>query len=157
MTGPAGVPFPQANDLDKVADLISLIEEGVSSKSEIAEYFELDERQGDYYANAARYLGMLEKRGDKFCLNDSGYKFLQIDSAPSRTHFFVSQMLQRPTFRAAIRLLEQRDMHVLSLTNNEIANVIEKNTNLTGTTPGRRASTVRSWLSWIVQHGRFLD
>ncbi|GAK56524.1 hypothetical protein U27_03486 [Candidatus Vecturithrix granuli] len=49
-TEPA-VPYPQANDLDKVVDIIHLVATGISTKSEISEYFDFDERQGDYYLN----------------------------------------------------------------------------------------------------------
>lgn len=154
---PYDIPFPQANDLDKVADLISLIEENINSKTEIAESFEFDERQGDYYANAARYLGAIDKAGTEFQLNDVGRAFIQLDASASRTHFIVSQLLQLPTFRAAIQLLEQRGMQVANLTNSEIATIIAEHTLLTGTTPGRRASTVRSWLNWVVRHGRFIE
>ena len=58
---PEGIPFPQANDLDKVADLVSMSEADIITKESIADLFEFDERQGDYYANAARYIGLFRE------------------------------------------------------------------------------------------------
>jgi hypothetical protein len=152
---PDGIPFPQANDLDKVADLVLLVEKDINTKPELADAFEFDERQADYYANAARYLGLIEKVGNEFQLTDSGREFLQIEALSSRTLFFVSQMLHSPTLRQVIQRLEQREMNVDRISNEEIAAIIETNTDLTGSTPARRASTVRSWLNWIVRYGGF--
>src|SRR5690606_4873106 len=59
-------PYPQANDLDKVVDLVTVVDDEVNSKHKIAEFFEFDERQGDYYANAACYLGLLERNDHRF-------------------------------------------------------------------------------------------
>jgi len=50
----------QANDLDKIVDIITNFKSaGLSNKPAIAEFFDFDERQGDYYANAGYYLGLL--------------------------------------------------------------------------------------------------
>ncbi len=42
------VPFPQADDLDKVLDTVSAVDEGVQTRELLAAFFEFDERQGDY-------------------------------------------------------------------------------------------------------------
>lgn len=152
---PDGVPFPQANDLDKVVDLVMLIEGDIRTKSEIADSFEFDERQADYYANAARYLGLVDRYGSEFQLTAQGREFLGIETLASRTHFLLSQMLRRPALRQAIQHLEYRKMNVERISDHEIAGIIEANTDLSGSTPGRRASTVRSWMNWIVRYGSF--
>ena len=59
------VPYPQANDLDKVVDIVTNFKSaGLSNKPAIAEFFDFDERQGDYYANAGYYLGLLKRVPD---------------------------------------------------------------------------------------------
>ena len=56
------VPYPQANDLDKVIDIVTNFHSaGLTNKPAIAEFFDFDERQGDYYANAGYYLGLLKR------------------------------------------------------------------------------------------------
>jgi hypothetical protein len=146
------VPYPQANDLDKVVDLVSLIDSGVDTKDTIADFFEFDERQGDYYANAGRYLGLLDRHGSQFVLTGLGRQFVQIRSVSGKSRLLIEQLLTRPTFRANLELLLQHGMELETVSNEEIARVVEQFTDLSGSTPGRRASTVRSWLRWILEN-----
>lgn len=53
--------FPQANSLEKVLRLCFFLKCGPKSVDEIAEEFEFEDRQSDYYANAGRYLGLIKK------------------------------------------------------------------------------------------------
>src|SRR5208337_2941931 len=56
------VPYPQANDLDKVIDIVTNFHSrSLSNKPAIADFFDFDERQGDYYLNAGYYLGLLRR------------------------------------------------------------------------------------------------
>ncbi len=56
------VPYPQANDLDKVIDIVTNFHTaGLSNNRAVAEFFDFDERQGDYYLNAGYYLGLLKR------------------------------------------------------------------------------------------------
>ena len=150
------VPYPQANDLDKVADLVPLVESGLDTKADIAEFFEFDERQGDYYANAGRYLGLLEREDGRYIVADLGRQFTQTRSISGKSRLLIEQLLTRPTFRATLELLLQRDLALDAVSNEEIALAIAQFTNLSGTTPGRRASTVRSWLRWILENSEIV-
>lgn len=154
--GEPGVPYPQANDLDKVIDLLSLLDGGVASKGAISESFEFDERQGDYYANAARYLGFADKRGTEYGLTALGQQLLQAMSRAEKTRIIATQLLRRPTFRDALELLASRGFDLGAVSDDELSALIEAGTHLTGATPPRRASTVRSWLKWLLQNGRFV-
>ena len=146
------VPYPQANDLDKVIDLVSAVGNGTNNKVLIAEYFEFDERQGDYYANAALYLGFVRRSGHEFVLTELGTQLIRTKSLQSRTHMMLVQIAKRPTLRRVLHLLLARDFRLDSISNAEIADIIDRFTDLSGTTPGRRASTVRSWLAWILEN-----
>jgi hypothetical protein len=150
------VPYPQADDLDKVVDLVSLVDNGVDTKVTIADFFEFHERQGDYYANAGRYLGLLDRRGSQFALTDLGRQFMQIRSVPGKSRILIEQLLTRPTFRATFELLRQRGMELEAISNEEITSIIEQFRNLSGSTPLRRASTVRSWLGWIMENSEIV-
>jgi hypothetical protein len=149
-------PYPQANDLDKVADLIPLVESGLETKAEIAEFFEFDERQGDYYANAGRYLGLLEREDHRYVVTDLGRQFIQTRSIAEKSRLLIEQLLMRPTFRTTFELLLQRNLVLDAVSNDEIAAAIAQFTNLRGTTPGRRASTVRSWFGWILRNSQIV-
>lgn len=153
---PDKIPYPQANDLDKVVDLISSVKQGYTTKSDLAGVFDFDERQGDYYGNAGRYLGLIDKSNSNFILTRLGDEFLAIKSASQRTEFILQQLFKRPTFRSMFKLIAEKKIGIDSIPNEVIASFIGKYTNLTGSTPPRRASTVRSWLNWVTQNVEFL-
>lgn len=153
---PESVPFPQADDLDKVLDLLSGIEQGRTTKSLIAEMFEFDERQGDYYANAARYIGLVTKQKSEYLLTKLGTRFLHTRSFGQRTKILLDQLLMRPIYRAAVRLLQERNFNLDKVTRSEFAALIQEHTTLDGSTPSRRALTARSWLRWLVNNSHLL-
>jgi hypothetical protein len=111
------VPYPQANDLDKVADLVPRVESELGTKADIADYFEFDERQGDYYANAGCYLGLLEREGQRFIVTDLGRQFTQTRSISGKSRLLIEQMIARPTFRTAFDLLLQRNLALDAVSN----------------------------------------
>jgi hypothetical protein len=150
------VPYPQANDLDKVVDLVSLVDSGLTTKTEIADFFEFDERQGDYYANAGRYLGLLDRENGRYVITDLGQQFTQTRSISAKSRLLIEQLLTRPSFRATFELLLQRDLELDAVSNKEMAAAVAQFTNLSRSTPGRRASTVRSWLRWILENSEIV-
>ncbi|HQY94625.1 hypothetical protein [Caldilinea sp.] len=148
------VPFPQANDLDKIVDLIALADRDLAAKTEIASYFEFDERQADYYANAGIYLGFLARHGNGFLVTKLGQRFIGTNSLSMRTNMMVEQMLKHSVFRSAFERWRICGFKTELLNPAEIARSIENYTSLTGSTPMRRASTVVRWLRWVKQNAK---
>jgi hypothetical protein len=145
-------PFPQANDLDKVIDLVMNIAEGVNEKRKISQFFEFDDRQGDYYANATRYLGFTERSPDGFTLTEVGKHFVRISSRNERTKLLFSQLVKRPSFREIIHLLLKNECKIESLPKQNLSEIIARHTSLSGSTPVRRASTMFQWLQWLIRN-----
>lgn len=156
------MPFPQANDLDKVVDLLAFLDTEkdpeMAGRAGIAKHFEFDERQADYYANAAAYLGLLERRSRAggFALTRPGDLLVGTPSLVRRTEILVEQMAKRPVFRGAFQLLQQSGMDPEQVGNAQIEAVIAAHTSLGSSTPARRASTVRSWLRWLKQNAELV-
>jgi hypothetical protein len=146
------VPYPQANDLDKVIDVVSSVDRGINDKGLMGEYFEFDERQGDYYANAASYLGFLDRSEHSFTMTGRGRALLDTKSRQERTRILLDQMCRRPSLREVLHLLASRGYELAAIGNDEIAEIIRRHTGLSGATVGRRASTVRSWLTWLLHN-----
>lgn len=91
-------PYPQANDLEKVDTVLESINKGASSATGIGESIMDDNRRstkeqarkrdGHYYAEAAGYLGFVEKSGGdgfdsgagEYALSDLGRSYLDADS-----------------------------------------------------------------------------
>lgn len=155
---PNFVPFPQANDLDKIIDLVVSFNDELSKKEGIAEYFEFNERQGDYYANAAIYLGFLD-RGEgnsQFSLTELGGELKRCRTRRCRNGLLFNQLLKRPTFRRSIEMLRNSHLNVNSIRIEEIADIIQRfDSRYNEITRRRRASTVKTWLKWITLNINF--
>ena len=153
-TEPDMIPFPQANDMDKVIDTIQLIDIGVNTKVALTEFFEFGERQSYYYSDAARYLGFVEKRGQTFFLTEIGRDFLTLPARTQRTKAVFRQMLKRPSLRAALILLGERQFELAALSDKELADIIKvkSNSELSDATHIRRASTLRKWFKWLLKN-----
>jgi hypothetical protein len=141
---PEGIPFPQADDLTKVIDLTDILASTPADKDQIAERFQVDPRQGDYYANAAAWLGLAEKLDGRFQLTKAGQDFNKL-SRVKRIAELASQLAEMPAFAEAINATARRT----SLEDSEIAKIIDKVYGYTGTTTTRRALTVRSWIQYL--------
>ena len=147
------VPYPQANDLDKVIDIVTNFHSaGLSNKPAISEFFDFDERQGDYYLNAGNYLGLLKRVANShdFELTREGEYIARSENRSRRNLLLLKQMLKRPSFNEIIHLFESENRELSSLTVDVLALVIQKHVELNETTARRRASTVMSWLRWMV-------
>ncbi|MBP7862395.1 hypothetical protein KA183_11990 [bacterium] len=152
---PDSIPFPQADDLNKIVDLVQLNDYEIKTPHSISEFFEFTERQSYYYAGAAVYLGFIERAAQLLELTQYGKSFAQIVSRSQRTKVLLEQMLKRPTLRKSLELLMARGFDLKLVDNREIADIIQTETNLTGTTPIRRAATVKKWLKWMTLNCSF--
>ncbi len=147
------VPYPQANDLDKVIDIITNFHSpGLMNKPAIAEFFDFDERQGDYYANAGYYLGLLKRvpYSHDFELTREGEFIARSENRSRRNLFLLRQMLKRSSFNEIIRLFNAGGQDLALLSVDVLVPIIQRNAGYNETTARRRASTVISWLRWVI-------
>jgi hypothetical protein len=140
------VPFPQADSVEKVADVVDGIANGVVSHPEIAQRYAFDERHARYYADAARYLGLLQ-RDDGYALTEQGEALVHEPSV-ARVERLALRMLATPVFRLAAEATLQGE----ALSTDDLAErLAHARSDLSGTTLKRRAQTVSAWLRWAQQ------
>jgi len=147
------IPFPQADSFKRVINLCELLEDEEKTKKEITENYAFDERQTNYYTDAGRYLGLIEKRKEEgeiiFNLTDKGRKILKL-KFKQRQLEFVKLILEHKAFKESLELYFERAEKPLSI---DIVEIM-KHSNLYNVTEEstykRRASTVRGWLDWIL-------
>jgi hypothetical protein len=146
------IPFTQADNFERVVDLLSLLVEKDLTKDEITENYQFDVRQTNYYTDAGRYIGLISKYKDSiskeiiYFLTDEGKSILR------RRH-------KKKCLELTKKILEHRVFNeVFSLAantgeipgKNEVCKVMqESNLGINDTTIARRATTVRKWLEWI--------
>lgn len=149
------IVFPQADSFERVINLSELLNENILlSKESITENYDFDKRQTDYYSNAAMYLGLVEKKRENkqvFCsLTKKGSDLFKL-SITKRQIEFTRLILSHLAFR---RTLECYFGNAKPPTINEIVKIM-KESDLYGIksdeTFHRRASTISSWINWIVE------
>lgn len=145
---PTDVPLPQANDLNKVIDVICLVEQGISELPELTETLGVVERQAYYYGDAAKYLGYL---AGKRSITPDGLSLAHERSRLGRVQMLLSKMLTRPVLRDSIRYLESRNFSIDAVDSFALGSIIKSHrTDVTGDTVVRRASTLKNWLRWLL-------
>ncbi|MEI9937439.1 MAG: hypothetical protein WDO69_09460 [Pseudomonadota bacterium] len=144
---PPGLPFPQADDVRRVIDVVDAVAAGCNSRTTIAARYGFDERQSDYYANAGAFLDLLVRTGATFTLSLVGQEFVGADLT-GRHRLLLRQMATSPVFRECMAEVATARRYPTRV---EVAELISRTTGLTGATPVRRATTVLSWLRWAVE------
>lgn len=143
---PEEIPFPQADDLRRVIDVVDAVGKGSSSQADLASIYEFDKRQADYYGNAARFLGLLERGGPgAFSLSEAGHRFL-VSPLPRRNVLLAERIASLPVYRAALAWMLEH--HALP-DYRAVAEWIAEATGLSGATAQRRSATVLRWMQWL--------
>jgi len=148
------VPFIQADKVERVIDLVSILLEGPKDIEDLALHYGFDTRQSDYYFNAARFLGLAEtargkdgrivRQATKLSRDifSQGYRekylslaslVLGIDSV-ARTYLVWKQSSNKPSRDNVIAILRDSSDSV----------------GISGQTIGRRSQTVLAWAEWAI-------
>ncbi len=146
------ISFPQADKFERVINLCELLNghELSKSKQEITEQYAFDSRQADYYANAGRYLGLIDKNGKSlYSLSDTGRKILNMNYR-NRQLAFCECILSHKIFHEILMLYFKTEQLPKTTSITEIMKHSGLYSVDSEETFRRRAGTVRSWLNWIV-------
>jgi len=143
----SSLPFPQANDIRRVIDVVDAVAAGVVTRAGIAARFEIDARQADYYANAAAYLGLVQRSAQGFEATPIGAQFATLEFTARQT-LLLRQLIQRPVFRQTVIHLCATGTFPM---HERVAEWVSSASGLTGRTPLRRAATVLAWVRWAQQ------
>lgn len=147
LSEPIGIPFPQADDLRKVRDTVDLISWRYNTRDQIAEFWEVDERQGDYYANAACFLGFIRRNTEGWNLTKQGEQFVHLPTT-QRNRMLVENIFSHPVFYESYTKFTNNDK-IPSI--DEICEIIQKYNHriFSKSTLQRRAKTILSWIMYI--------
>ena len=136
------IPFPQANDINKVITLVQAGDEIISDKERAKDIIEVGTiRQVSYYLSALQYLKYLG-RDKKLTSHAIELK----DSRDKLTNDIYQQLLNDRLFGAAYKEFENTKKVDVKWV---VENLKRENTKLSDATINRRASTIRSWVEWM--------
>ena len=148
------VPFPQADKFERVVDLLGLLYEYELTRDMITANYEFDSRQTNYYTDAGRYLGLIDKYKDgisgeiTYSLTDVGRSILK-EKYNCKYLRLVEKILEHNIFNKIFEMsLDQGEipdkskiiemMYEQNMDDRYGHSVIE-----------RRAMTIKGWISWI--------
>lgn len=149
------IPFPQADSFERVINLCELLNDRTSStQEEITENYDFDKRQTDYYTNAGKYLGFIDKKRENgetiYFLTQKGkdlFKFSIFD----RQIEYAKVILSHSVFNQTLDLYFKKGDRA---NRQEIVEVM-RNSNLHNVDSdsifNRRSSTISSWIDWIME------
>lgn len=143
----ASADIPQADRLWDVARVPEAIDRGRRTTETIAEYIGMKVvRQGHYYLQAARILGLVADGdpGDELRLTTLGRGFARSNRAEQRT-YLRRLMFQRDPMRSVIAALRGAD----GLDRAALSHVLQSLAPLADSTAQRRAYTVAAWLTAV--------
>ena len=143
------IPYPQANNINKLFLFITYIGQGILDKDQLIDTLNIHGRQIDYYSNAMRYLGILNKRYNYFVLNPLGETFFKA-SQEEKDEIFITQCLKIPSIRKSYIFYSENQ----NSTKKDIVKILkDSKLNLSSeATYLRRASTVMKWIKYIDQN-----
>jgi len=148
------IPFPQADSFERVINICELLNEQELSRNDVTEQYAFDARQTNYYTDAARYLGLLEKKKDGimpiYTLSETGRRILNLNFK-QRQLAYCDCILSHKAFRDTLhKYFESGNMPQTE----EIVQIM-KCSNLynveSESTFKRRSSTIKGWINWIIE------
>ena len=147
------ISFPQADKFERIVNLCELVNLREMSRTDVTENYDFDSRQTNYYTDAARYLGLLEKNEETgapwYKISAKGKRILGLEFKRRQLEYCRCILSHRAFHEPLCRYFQNGEMPSIL----EIVGIM-KQLDLYGVasdaTFARRASTIRSWLNWIV-------
>lgn len=147
------ISYPQANSFERVINLLEMLVSEELDKDYLTHTLDVHPRQTNYYTSACMYLGLVNKKNEDgliiYYLNEEGKRIMGL---PYREKYLeiVKKILQNPSFNESLKLYFKTGQLP---SRPQIATIMEKCNvfDVKGeSTFIRRASTVRSWMEWIL-------
>lgn len=154
ITDELDIPFPQADSFNRVINLCELLHEnGSLSKENITINYDFDPRQTTYYTDAGRYLGLINKTKDNgeiiYFLTDKGRHIFNLNVSKRQIEF-IKLILSHLVFNQVLKKYFKNSVQPSIIEIVEIMKISNLYKINSDATFKRRASTISSWLNWIL-------
>lgn len=147
------IPFPQADKFERIINLCELVSTQELSRTKVTEQYDFDARQTNYYTDAARYLGLLNKRKENgtplYSISKTGCHVLRL-GFKKRQLAYCGLILSHKAFNMTLKQYLQSG--VMPSTN-EIINIMKQSDLYqvgSESTFIRRSSSIKGWINWII-------
>lgn len=154
---PPDVPFPQANSLERLVNLLELLADEPMLHEEITAQYLFSPRQTGYYTDAGRYLGLVKKkhtpRGMVFALSERGERLMRLGLRQRQLALAGAVLEHAPFHRLLTLWLETGKAPESSQIVSVLKDAAPRRVSAFSTYE-RRASSVASWLQWVMALAR---
>lgn len=143
------IPFPQADDFNKVINICEELYVGVKNKYILIDNFDLNNRQYNYYIAAGEYLGLIDRSRNQSSLSIKGIIIFKKDTKEKYLSLVELIFEHKPFYDVFSWVLRNKSIP----TTDEIYLILKENHLYkidSDVTLRRRASTVKSWIKWIL-------
>lgn len=139
------VPFPQADDFEKIISIINVDDKGkIKNKEALSAYLDgITPRQVQYYISAAMYLGIINKEKE---FSEEGNYLRSLNNARQIIEC-IRLIVSKPIFGTVY--FSEKYLHI-KYNRCDIEELMKKETNINNIEViHRRAQTVFKWIDWI--------
>lgn len=151
----SGGTLPQADDFQKIIALVEKCLEAPQSKVEIADMFNFELRQADYYVSAGRYLGFLEEEAGLVFSTSIG-EMAASANGNDKVRLFAQRLL---SWEPVSRTFLDGNSHTRgNFSSNFALDVLRESPEGAGLgeeTLQRRARTVVNWCKWLDEQAKY--
>lgn len=155
---PEEIPFPQADKFERIINLCEILKSRkILTREEITSEYDFDIRQTNYYTDAARYLGLIDKKREdgniNYSLTKQGKQTLS-RNYKERNLIYTKLILNHKPFYKTMQLyienleLPEKKEIIKIMKESDLYNIRALNTY------SRRSSTISSWINWILDLAR---
>lgn len=147
------LPFPQADSFGRVINICELLFDQDLNRNDVTERYAFDSRQTNYYTDAARYLGLVEKEMEGkvplYKLTEKGRAILKM-AYKQRQLALCSCVLSHSVFADTLKsylrtgVMPEKNDIVQLMKNSKLYKIESDNTY------ERRSSTIKGWINWII-------
>ena len=146
------ITFPQADNFNRIIDLLSILFEHELTREEVTINYEFDTRQTSYYISACEYLGLVERiniNGERYYRLSTEAKNIMSLRYKQKYLAIIKRIFKCPVFYKSFGIIIQN--HKIP-NKQEICDIMnESNLLINQTTIDRRASSVRGWIDWVLR------
>lgn len=148
------ISFPQANCFERVINICELLAAQDLSREQVTQEYAFDIRQTNYYTDAARYLGLLDKRYEEgrkpvYSLSAYGRRVMNLNYK-QRQLAFCRAILEHRVFGETFKCYMETGSMPDTLS---IVGIMQRS-NLykveSMSTYVRRSSTISGWINWML-------
>jgi len=138
------VPFPQANDFDKVIKYCDLIYSNKKHLQDLITELGITSRQVTYYRDSCLFLKLVRLQDREIYLNPELSKIYREGTVKEKYGFFMASMIENEILFKCYNLYT-----IDNLTIDTFKHTVSNVYNMSDSTLKRRLSTVRSWFKWL--------